>query len=91
MSRFRKRPVEVEAVQLDERNARTLAGWAGGEIAWQDGGVPYIIIPFSTLDGAMRADIGDWIIQGVQGEFYPCKDSVFQSTYERCDGEAQGA
>jgi hypothetical protein len=39
----------------------------------------------STSEGAMRVNIGDWVIQGTQGEFYPCKDSVFQEVYEPVD------
>ncbi|MBK6858030.1 MAG: hypothetical protein IPG97_16160 [Microthrixaceae bacterium] len=35
-----------------------------------------------TLEGTMRADVGDWIIRGVQGEFYPCKPDIFEVTYE---------
>ena len=35
-----------------------------------------------TLEGVMRADPGDWIIRGVQGEFYPCKPEIFAATYE---------
>ena len=35
-----------------------------------------------TLEGTMRADAGDWIIRGVQGEFYPCKPDIFEATYE---------
>jgi len=35
-----------------------------------------------TREGAMRADVGDWIIKGVQGEFYPCKPDIFAATYE---------
>ena len=36
-----------------------------------------------TLEGTMTASAGDWIIQGVEGEFYPCKDEIFRKTYER--------
>ena len=36
----------------------------------------------STLEGLHWADEGDWIIRGVQGEFYPCKDAIFRETYE---------
>ena len=36
----------------------------------------------ATLEGAMHANPGDWIIRGVQGEFYPCKPDVFAATYE---------
>jgi hypothetical protein len=35
-----------------------------------------------TLEGEMRADVGDWLIKGVAGEFYPCKPDVFAATYE---------
>lgn len=42
----------------------------------------YIITIF-TLEGAMRASIGDYIIKGVNGEFYPCKPDIFEKTYER--------
>jgi hypothetical protein len=36
----------------------------------------------TTLEGVMKAEIGDWIIKGVQGEFYPCKPDIFDATYE---------
>ena len=43
--------------------------------------VPALIV-IDTLEGAMRATAGDWIIRGVQGEFYPCKPDIFEATYE---------
>jgi hypothetical protein len=36
----------------------------------------------NTLEGTMRAEVGDWIIEGIEGEHYPCKDSIFRKTYE---------
>ena len=39
-------------------------------------------IIISTLEGGMTADWGDWIIKGVQGEFYPCRNDIFEATYE---------
>ena len=39
-------------------------------------------VGISTLEGVMTATIGDWIIKGVQGEFYPCKPDIFEKTYE---------
>lgn len=39
-------------------------------------------ISIRTLEGDMRADLGDWIICGVKGEFYPCKPDIFEATYE---------
>ena len=38
-----------------------------------------------TLEGTMRANIGDWIIKGVKGEFYPVKNEIFLETYEKVD------
>ena len=43
----------------------------------------WVAIP--TLEGTMRAEIGDWIIRGVKGEFYPCKPDIFEATYEPAD------
>ena len=40
------------------------------------------VLFISTLEGIMRADIGDWIITGIRGEQYPCKPDVFEKTYE---------
>lgn len=41
----------------------------------------------ATLEGVMQAKPGDYIIRGVQGEFYPCKPDIFEATYERCVGD----
>jgi hypothetical protein len=38
-----------------------------------------------TLEGTMRAEVGDWVITGVKGERYPCKPDIFAATYERVD------
>ena len=84
MPKYRKKPVVIEARQVtdDLRNHSDIARWIesnGGEA----------LIPFAepciyivTLEGRMRADIGDYVIRGVQGEFYPCKPDIFEATYE---------
>lgn len=38
-----------------------------------------------TMEGTMRGNAGDWLIQGVRGEYYPCSDEVFRATYERVE------
>jgi hypothetical protein len=43
-----------------------------------------------TLEGDMRADLGDWIIRGIKGELYPCKDEIFRATYELVTEEDRG-
>jgi hypothetical protein len=83
MPLYRKKPVTVEAVQLRDVELRTLIALQnfaglGNDIfeAVEDG------ILINTLEGDMKASIGDFIIKGVQGEFYPCKPDIFEKTYE---------
>jgi hypothetical protein len=52
-------------------------------MAQQDPGPAFMLI--ETLEGVMRAEVGDWIIRGVKGEFYPCKPDIFAATYEPVD------
>lgn len=68
--KFRKKPVVVEARQVTAESVVAVAEWCGMLYRSHDDVVaaPHILIP--TLEGTMRADIGDWIIRGVAGEFY---------------------
>lgn len=76
--KFRKKPVVIEAVQFTgtKENLAEIVkfcpaiGWVAGSLF------------IKTLEGTHRADIGDWIIKGVKGEFYPCKPIIFALTYE---------
>lgn len=78
--RFRKRPVEVEAVRV-EKPYHSVENFCPSARRIVDGRrVAFYIIP--TLEGNHRADLGDWIIRGVKGEFYPCKPDIFEETYE---------
>ncbi len=79
MPKFRKKPVVIEAMQYTGRNAVDVMEWAQApEISEAFGGG----IEIETLEGVMRADVGDWIIKGVKGEFYPCKPDIFAATYD---------
>jgi hypothetical protein len=82
INKYRKKPVEVEAVQLTPLNLEEVERFVGGDVG-TDGGEVVI----ATLEGAMRASIGDFIIRGVKGEFYPCKPDIFEQTYEPSDDE----
>ena len=92
MARFRKKPVEVDAREFTT-NGPALAEWCGGryrptrdEITAPNGETAQRFSPqhidIETLEGVMRAEVGDWIIRGVKGEFYPCKPDIFEATYE---------
>jgi hypothetical protein len=74
---FRKKPVVIEARQWTGANAVDLLDWIAPE-ATQDGAI--LTIP--TLEGDHEASLGDWIIKGVAGEFYPCKPDIFATTYD---------
>lgn len=82
MAKFRKKPVVIEAVQWDGklRTIDPLLAKSTVREVGQDFIEPDLIIP--TLEGEMRAKLGDWIILGVKGELYPCKPDIFAATYE---------
>ena len=80
---FRMKPVVIEAMRLTVDSAPFIGEWMDGAVpepeAWvrEDGG-----LDIHTLEGVMTANLGDWIIRGVMGEFYPCKPDIFEATYE---------
>jgi len=77
--KYRKRPVVIEAYQHLTGFATTISEWAGSAVEFDaDRGVFCV----RTLEGVVTAEMGDWIIRGVNGEFYPCKPDIFAATYE---------
>ena len=74
--KYRKKPVEIEAWQ--HIPFAPMPEWVLEKILRRDGDT----ISIFTLEGAMRADPGDWIIRGIKGEVYPCKPDIFEATYE---------
>lgn len=85
--RARKKPVEVEARQLDSDNIHDIANWCGGEVLANDPNNPNVwdTIAVPTHHGQTIALLGEWVIRGVKGEFYPCDAGVFKQTYEILD------
>lgn len=88
---YKKKPVVIEAVKYDGKNGGILAHWVGGREHFEpkasDHTDVYQYLEIPTLEGNMRAAVGDYIIKGVQGEFYPCKPDIFEETYGRVDDE----
>lgn len=80
--KYRKKPVVIEAVQWTGLNANEVMDFLGWRNASEDKASGLRI---HTLEGTMQADVNDWIIKGVQGEFYPCKPEIFAATYEPAD------
>lgn len=83
--KFRKKPVEIEAVQHYADMGTRTAEWPKwlidaclSKIVFAIGEDTFI----KTLEGNMKVSDGDWIIRGVKGELYPCKPDIFEATYE---------
>ena len=96
--KYKKKPVVIEAIQLKEDNIFKCMEFIGKkpefksdmdrnkfdeyeDIVRKDG------LSIKTLEGVMKAQIGDYIIKGVEGEFYPCKEEIFKKTYKEVNNE----
>lgn len=95
--KYRKIPVVVDAVQWTGENQREMFDFLTNYEKTDDymsaSGEHFIIdhnavkggLVIKTLEGEHIASIGDYIIRGVAGEFYPCKPEIFEKTYERAE------
>lgn len=94
--KYRKKPVVIEAIQLKVDNFDAVCDFMGRTPVPKhnpDFGIdehgntnePYLGVYIETLEGKMLANYGDYIIKGVNGEFYPCKPDIFEKTYDEAD------
>lgn len=87
-TRYRKRPIAIQAVQFDGTNTDQITEWTSGMFGrvYPDDRTddPEIVATvFDQLHSTwVGVKLGDWIIRGIQGEFYPCDADVFAQTYE---------
>ena len=79
MPKFRKKPVVIEAIQWNN-NPQEVMAFHSSMILRSDGS-----LFIGTLEGTMHVSDKDWIIKGVNGEFYPCKPDIFEKTYEKVE------
>lgn len=95
---FRKKPVVINAIQWTGSNLREVIAFTDGppDVRSSHAGEKWEVyeqivasdgLKIYTLEGKMSASVGDWIIKGVQGEFYPCKPDIFEATYEAVGSE----
>ena len=87
MYKYRKKPAVIHAAQLSMENMQSLMDQMtadGYEVAMFSLPPMRAVtgIAIKTLEGTMVASFGDWIIKGIQGEYYLCKPDIFQKTYE---------
>lgn len=94
VQKFRKKPVVIEAIKWNNINYEEISAFVGYEItpelesetAYAAGkGAPIFSLTIKTLEGKMKAMPGDFIIKGVNGEFYPCKPDIFEKTYSMAE------
>jgi len=88
MSKWRKKPVVIEAFKWtgdkhqEEEPDWIVEGIKQGVVTFEEEKTENVSMMIETLEGTHRANRGDFIIQGVQGELYPCKPDIFHMTYE---------
>lgn len=89
--KYRKKPVIVEAMKFEDNRLKELKEFCPSlepnfiDLQYFNEIAPTTILvnaSIETLEGTMVANIGDYIIKGVNGEFYPCKPDIFEKTYE---------
>lgn len=78
--KYRKKPVTIDAIQWTGVNQTEIALFTNGKSMYKDG-----MLCINTLEGTMAATVGDYIIRGVDGEYYTCKESIFAKTYEKVE------
>ena len=91
MTKYRKKPVIIEAIQWNGLNPTEIMEFVGQDLIAETYDARYqawtaplaVSLKIKTLEGDMNVSIGDYIIKGVQGEFYPCKPDIFEQTYEK--------
>ena len=83
VNRYKTKPCVIEAIQYDGSNVEEIKKFIGKsfEVRTIEG------IYVKTLEGVVRASVGDYIIKGLIGEFYPCKPKVFKRKYEVIENE----
>ena len=88
--RIRNRITEKTAVQFVGNNNKEIEEFVGDALTYAarsiDGETSSPTLQIRTLEGDMFVSKGDWVIKGVQGEFYPCKPDIFEKSYEVVDG-----
>jgi len=90
IKKYRKKPVVIEAMQLDVGNVNAVFEWLNSSNPIGEAYIDYKELHIVTLEGVLIVSHGDWIIRGIKGEFYPCKPDIFALTYEEVIDKREG-
>lgn len=91
MAKYRKKPIVIEAFKWTGSSDQSedpvwiCDAIKGKTVRFENGCSLRCTMLIDTLEGTMRASLGDYIIQGIKGEIYPCKPDIFEATYEPVD------
>jgi hypothetical protein len=78
--KFKKKPIIIDAIQYTGDNATEILHWMFPDLE-NDAEANELTI--KTLEGEMKVSKNDWVIKGVNGEFYPCKPDIFDKSYDK--------
>lgn len=84
INHYIKKPVIIRACQWTGENSAEMSVFLNQSYITTSINEKGLYI--QTLEGLMKASVGDYIIEGIKGEYYPCKPDIFNETYEVCDG-----
>lgn len=83
VKKYVKKPIVIEALKIEWGSRKTdLLDFAGMENVYQN---EFGEVFIKTLEGNMKVSVGDYVIKGIEGEFYPCKPNIFKKTYSEVD------
>ena len=85
MAQYRKKPVVIEAIQFNGKNAEEIEQWSNNNVKSgpvSEDTLSRAYLEIETLEGTMTAQPNDYVINGVNGEFYPCKPKKIEKTYD---------
>jgi hypothetical protein len=83
--KYVKKPIKIEAIQWTGDNTEKIEKFVGKKLPKQMSPIEkgkVVSLYINTLEGGHFASVGDYIIKGIKGEFYPCKEDIFNQTYQ---------
>lgn len=91
MAQYRKKPVVVEAYRYNQLKDNYRPDWFSDAVSVNKITTHPDCAWIHTLEGTMRANLGDWIVMGVAGEFYPVRPDIFEATYDPASSSSEAA
>lgn len=83
IKKYQKKPIVIEAIQFEDttETITKISDFMGDNFSIDYANKDNPVLKINTLEGTMIANVGDYIIRGIKGEFYPCKPDIFNETY----------